>query len=87
MCYKMRLAEALMSSEIGIHQAPNGLGNPRETNTFVIRNRAGKWSIASVQMGNNFAHTLAKVRTWVMIRTNNATTRALTRDGYSPPVQ
>lgn len=58
MCYKMRLAEALISSEIGIHQAPNGLGNPRETNTFVIRNRAGKWSIATVQMGNNFAHTL-----------------------------
>lgn len=60
MCYKMRLAEALMSSEIGIHQAPNGLGNPRETNTFVIRNRAGKWSIATVQMGNNFAHTLPR---------------------------
>ena len=32
--------------------------NPRETKAFVIGNRAGKWLITSVQIGNNFAHTL-----------------------------
>ena len=41
-----------------ISQARYGLGNPRETNAFAIENRAEKWSIATVQMGNNFAHTV-----------------------------
>ncbi|MHA6318677.1 hypothetical protein ACXYN8_13565, partial [Altererythrobacter sp. CAU 1778] len=39
-------------------QAPNGLQNPCETKTFAIGNRAGKWSITTVQIGNNFAHTV-----------------------------
>ena len=37
---------------------PDGLQNPRETKTFAIKNRTGKWSITMVQMGNNFAHTV-----------------------------
>lgn len=40
MCYKMRLVQVSMFSEIAIHQAPNGLGNPRETKGFAIGNRA-----------------------------------------------
>lgn len=39
-------------------QAPNGLQNPSETKAFAIENQAGKWSINSVPIGNNFAHTL-----------------------------
>ena len=40
-----------------IHQAPDRLQNPRETKAFALENRAGKWSITTVQIGNNFAHT------------------------------
>jgi len=58
MCYKMRLAEASMSSEIAIHQAPNGLGNLRETKGFAIGNRTGNRLITTAQIGNNFAHTV-----------------------------
>lgn len=60
MCYKIRFLEVSMSSEIAIHQAPNGLGNPRETKAFAIGNRTGKWSITKVQIGNNFAHTVPR---------------------------
>jgi len=41
-----------------IHQAPDRLRNPRETKAFAVRNGRGKWSIATVQIGNNFAHTV-----------------------------
>jgi len=44
----------------GIPQSPDGLRNPRETKAFAIENRAGKWSITTVQMGNNFAHTVPR---------------------------
>jgi hypothetical protein len=44
------------------------LGRPRETKAFAIGNRAGKWSIATVQIGNNFAHTASDtvraIRVW-----------------------
>ena len=43
---------------MAILQAPDGLQNPRETKAFANGNRAGKWSIIAVQIGNNFAHTL-----------------------------
>ena len=41
-----------------ILQAPDGLQNPRETKAFAIGYEAGKWSITSAQIGNNFAHTV-----------------------------
>ena len=57
-CYKFAISKT-STCDIGpIHQAPDGLQNPRETKAFAIENWAGKWSIATVQMGNNFAHTL-----------------------------
>lgn len=34
--------------------------NPRGTKAFAIQNQAGKWSITSVHMGNNFEHTLPR---------------------------
>lgn len=43
---------------MAILQEPDGLGNPRETNTFAIKIETRKWSIATDQIGNNFAHTL-----------------------------
>ncbi len=43
---------------LAIHHAPDRLGNPRETKVFAIGNRAGKWPITLVQIGNNFAHTV-----------------------------
>lgn len=43
-----------------ILQAPDGLQNPRETKAFAIGYEAGKWSITSAQIGNNFAHTLPR---------------------------
>lgn len=43
---------------LAFHHAPDRLGNPRETKAFAIGIRAGKWSITSVQIGNNFAHTV-----------------------------
>lgn len=57
-CYKFAISKT-STCDIGpIHQAPDGLQNPRETKAFAIENWAGKWSIATVQMGNNFAHTV-----------------------------
>jgi len=43
---------------MAILQEPDGLGNPRETNTFAIKIETRKWSIATDQIGNNFAHTV-----------------------------
>ena len=57
-CYKSPLPPLNCVAELAILQAPDGLGNPRETKTLAIGNRAGKWSITTVQIGNNFAHTL-----------------------------
>lgn len=57
-CYKMA-SSAFMRAQIKpILQAPDGLQNPRETKAFAIGYEAGKWSITSAQIGNNFAHTL-----------------------------
>lgn len=72
MCYKMRLAEASMSSEIAIHQAPNGLGNLRETKGFAIGNRTGNRLITTAQIGNNFAHTVrdGSQENWIVTRGN-----------------
>jgi hypothetical protein len=57
-CYKMAISACIRAQIEPILQAPDGLQNPRGTNAFAIGNRAGKWSITTVQMGNNFAHTL-----------------------------
>lgn len=57
-CYKMAISAFIRAQIEPILQAPDGLQNPRGTNAFAIGNRAGKWSITTVQMGNNFAHTL-----------------------------
>ena len=57
-CYKMA-SSAFMRAQIKpILQAPDGLQNPRETKAFAIGYEAGKWSITSAQIGNNFAHTV-----------------------------
>jgi len=57
-CYKnARCVRGEVSPE-AILQAPDGLQNPGETKAFAIGNWAGKWSITTVQIGNNFAHTL-----------------------------
>ena len=57
-CYKFAISKT-STCDIGpIYQAPDGLQNPRETKTFAIENGAGKWPIATVQIGNNFAPTL-----------------------------
>lgn len=45
---------------MAILQAPDGLQNPPETKAFAIGNRAGKWSITTVQIGNNFEHTVRR---------------------------
>lgn len=45
---------------LAIHHAPDGLQNPRETKAFATKSWAGKWSITTVQIGNNFAHTLPR---------------------------
>lgn len=58
MCYKSYAIDPCLAVGYPIHHAPDGLQNPRETKAFAIENRAGKWSIATVQIGNNFAHTL-----------------------------
>jgi hypothetical protein len=57
-CYKMAISACTRAQIEPILQAPDGLQNPRGTNAFAIGNRAGKWSITTIQMGNNFAHTL-----------------------------
>ena len=59
-CYKnARCVRGEVSPE-AILQAPDGLQNPRETKAFVTKSWAGKWSITTVQIGNNFAHTLPR---------------------------
>jgi hypothetical protein len=58
MCYKSYAIDPCLAVRYPIHHAPDGLKNRRETKAFAIENRAGKWSIATVQIGNNFAHTL-----------------------------
>ena len=57
-CYKSSTIGPRLAVRCPIHHAPDRLGNPRETNAFAIENRAVKWSITTVQIGNNFAHTL-----------------------------
>jgi hypothetical protein len=57
-CYKMPIPAFIRAPIEPILQAPNGLQNPRETKAFAIGYEAGKWSITSVQIGNNCAHTL-----------------------------
>jgi hypothetical protein len=57
-CYKLGHSADFRRSQQPILQAPDGLQNPRETKAFAIKNRTGKWSITTVQIGNNFAHTL-----------------------------
>ena len=41
-----------------IHHAPDRLRNPCETKAIAFESRAGKWSNTTVQIGNNFAHTV-----------------------------
>ena len=57
-CYKNLIMRSVQRHREAISQAPNGLENPRETKAFAIGNQAGKWSITTVQIGNNFAHTV-----------------------------
>ena len=57
-CYKNLIMRSVQRHREAISQAPNGLENPRETKAFAIGNQTGKWSITTVQIGNNFAHTL-----------------------------
>lgn len=57
-CYKNAQFGMGVLRPMAILQAPNGLRNPYETKAFAIGNRAGKWSIIAVQIGNNFAHTV-----------------------------
>ncbi|WP_239807414.1 hypothetical protein [Croceicoccus hydrothermalis] len=47
-----------LGTRVAIHHAPDGLLNPRESKAFAIENLAGKWSVTTVQIGNNFAHTV-----------------------------
>lgn len=56
-CYKYANLRTQILDAVSISQAPDGLQNPHETNAFAIRNRARKWSIVTVQIGNNFAHS------------------------------
>lgn len=58
-CYKNLIMRSVQRHREAISQAPNGLENPRETKAFAIGNQAGKWSITTVQIGNNFAHNFA----------------------------
>ena len=57
-CYKMAISAFIRAQIKPIIQAPDGLQNPRETKAFAIGYEVGKWSITSVQIGNNCAHTL-----------------------------
>ena len=57
-CYKCGVSRQEMFDRMAITEARFKLENPRETKAFAIRNRAGKWSITSVQMRSNVAHTL-----------------------------
>ena len=58
MCYKSYAIGPRMAVRYPILHVPDGLESPRETKVFAIGNRAGKSSIATVQIGNNFAHTV-----------------------------
>lgn len=57
-CYKFAVSAIAKVFLETIRQAPDGLQNPRETKAFAVRIRAGKRSITTVQIGNNFAHTV-----------------------------
>jgi len=57
-CYKFAISAIAKVVIKPILQAPDRLQNPRETKAFVIGNQVGKWSITTVQIGNNFAHTV-----------------------------
>jgi hypothetical protein len=57
-CYKSADLRPKTLDQMAISQAPIRLENPRETKAFAIGNWAGKWSITTVQIGNNFAHTV-----------------------------
>ena len=57
-CYKFAFSAIAKVVIKPILQAPDRLQNPRETKAFAIGNQAGKWSITTVQIGNNFAHTV-----------------------------
>jgi len=59
-CYKKRPCRFRNDQSFPILQSPDGLQNPSETKAFAIGKRAGKWSITTVQMGNNFAHTVPR---------------------------
>ncbi len=72
--YKSEFQVRRDGSVLAIHHAPDGLQNPRETKAFVTKSSAGKWSITTVQIGNNFAHT---VRDWSAVRTRIATLNKL----------
>ena len=56
--YKSEFQVRRDGSVLAIHHAPDGLQNPRETKGFATKSSAGKWSITTVQIGNNFAHTV-----------------------------
>lgn len=58
MCYKSYAIGPRLAVRYPILHVPDGLESPRETKVFAIGNRAGKSSIATVQIGNNFAHTV-----------------------------
>lgn len=57
-CYKLAISAFIRGQIKPILQAPDGLRNPRETKPFAIRMLAGKRSITTVQIGNNFEHTV-----------------------------
>ncbi len=57
-CYKFSSCGREALSRVAILQAPDGLQNPRETKAFAVKMRPGKWSNTTVQIGNNFAHTV-----------------------------
>lgn len=59
-CYKMAISAFIGAQIEPILQAPDGLQNARETKAFAIGYVAGKWSITTVQIGNNFAHTVPR---------------------------
>ena len=59
-CYKMASSAYIGAQVKPILQAPDGLQNPSETKAFAIGNQAGKWSITSVQIVNNCAHTVPR---------------------------
>ncbi|MXO75927.1 hypothetical protein GRI40_11945 [Altererythrobacter aerius] len=57
-CYELAGSALIRAQVKPILQAPDGLHNPSEPKAFAIGNQAGKWSINSVQIGNNCAHTV-----------------------------